>query len=90
VKVVCNTSPLLFLAKIQRLPLLTQLYTTILVPGAVLDELGAKPERRRRAQQSGSRPRLEREHGACTGVGGGLQQLPGPARRERKPRGLCG
>ena len=43
-KVVCNTSPLLLLAKIQRLPLLAQLYTTILVPGAVLDELGAKPD----------------------------------------------
>jgi predicted nucleic acid-binding protein len=44
VKVVCNTSPLLLLAKIQRLALLPQLYTAILVPRAVLDELGVKPD----------------------------------------------
>jgi uncharacterized protein len=43
-KVVCNTSPLLLLAKIQRLALLHELYTAILVPVAVLDELGVKPD----------------------------------------------
>jgi predicted nucleic acid-binding protein len=40
--VVCNTSPLLVLAKIQRLGLLTQLYARLVIPGAVVDEVGAK------------------------------------------------
>jgi predicted nucleic acid-binding protein len=44
VRVVCNTSPLLLLAKIQRLALLHELYTAILIPVAVLDELGVKPD----------------------------------------------
>ena len=42
--VVCNTSPLLVLAKIQRLGLLTQLYTGLVIPGAVVDEVRAKAD----------------------------------------------
>ena len=42
--VVCNTSPLLVLAKIQRLDLLTQLYARLVIPEAVLDEIGAKAD----------------------------------------------
>jgi len=42
--VVCNTSPLLVLAKIQRLGLLTQLYARLVIPGAVVDEIGAKAD----------------------------------------------
>lgn len=42
--VVCNTSPLLVLAKIQRLALLTQLYARLVIPGAVLDEIGVKAD----------------------------------------------
>ena len=42
--VVCNTSPLLVLAKIQRLGLLTQLYARLVIPGAVCDEIGAKAD----------------------------------------------
>jgi predicted nucleic acid-binding protein len=42
--VVCNTSPLLVLAKIQRLGLLTQLYARLVIPGAVVDEVGAKAD----------------------------------------------
>jgi uncharacterized protein len=44
VTVVCNTSPLLFLAKIQRLDLLLQLYTVVRIPVAVLNELSVKPD----------------------------------------------
>nr|BAL59554.1 hypothetical protein HGMM_OP4C190 [Candidatus Acetothermum autotrophicum] len=42
-RVVCNTSPLIFLAKIHRLDLLYQLYDEVLVPAEVLKELEAKP-----------------------------------------------
>jgi predicted nucleic acid-binding protein len=42
-RVVCNTSPLLLLAKIQRLDLLVQLYDEIIIPEAVLDEIWIKP-----------------------------------------------
>ena len=42
--VVCNTSPLLVLAKIQRLGLLTQLYAGLVIPGAVVDEVRAKAD----------------------------------------------
>jgi predicted nucleic acid-binding protein len=42
--VVCNTSPLLVLAKLQRLGLLTQLYARLVIPGAVVDEVGAKAD----------------------------------------------
>ena len=41
---VCNTSPLLVLAKVQRLALLTTLYTPLVIPGAVLAEIGAKTD----------------------------------------------
>ena len=41
---VCNTSPLLVLAKIQRLDLLTQLYARLVIPRAVFDEIGAKAD----------------------------------------------
>jgi len=44
VNVVCNTSPLLVLANIQRLGLLTQLYARLVIPGAVCDEIGAKAD----------------------------------------------
>ena len=42
--VVWNTSPLLVLAKIQRLALLTQLYARLVLPEAVFDEIGAKAD----------------------------------------------
>ena len=41
-RVVCNTSPLILLAKIQRIDLLIQLYDEIIVPEAVLDEICSK------------------------------------------------
>lgn len=41
-RVVCNTSPLILLAKIQRLELLAQLYDEIIIPEAVLDEIWTK------------------------------------------------
>jgi uncharacterized protein len=42
VSVVCNTSPLILLAKIDRLNLLSQLYTEILIPQSVLEEVNVK------------------------------------------------
>ena len=42
--VVCNTSPLLLLAKIQQLVLLAQLYQTIRIPLAVLAEVHGKAD----------------------------------------------
>lgn len=42
--VVCNTSPLLFLAKIQRLALLAALYQAIRIPVAVLAEVHGKAD----------------------------------------------
>lgn len=42
-RVICNTSPLILLAKIGRLDLLTQLYEEVIIPSSVLDEVGAKP-----------------------------------------------
>ena len=42
-RVVCNTSPLILLAKIRRLDLLAQLYDEVIIPASVLDEVGAKP-----------------------------------------------
>ena len=44
-RVVCNTSPLILLAKIQRLDLLIQLYDEIIIPEAVLDEICIKSTR---------------------------------------------
>lgn len=41
--VICNTSPLILLAKIHRLDLLTQLYEELIIPEFVLDEITAKP-----------------------------------------------
>ena len=43
-RIVSNTSPLLLLAKIQRLGLLAQLYERILIPAAVLDEISVKAD----------------------------------------------
>jgi predicted nucleic acid-binding protein len=42
-KIVCNTSPLILLAKIGRLDTLIQLYHEPMIPQAVEDELGKKP-----------------------------------------------
>ncbi len=42
-RVVCNTSPLILLAKIGRLDLLAQLYEEVIIPASVMDEVGAKP-----------------------------------------------
>ena len=42
-KAICNTSPLILLAKIGRLHLLQQLFREILIPVAVLEEVRAKP-----------------------------------------------
>lgn len=40
--VVCDTSPLLILAKVGRLWLLTTLYDTVEIPTAVLDEVNVR------------------------------------------------
>jgi len=42
-RAVCNTSPLILLAKIHRLALLKRLYDEVIVPQAVLKELEARP-----------------------------------------------
>jgi predicted nucleic acid-binding protein len=42
-KIVCNTSPLILLAKIGRLEIMIRLYRETMIPKAVEDELGAKP-----------------------------------------------
>jgi len=42
-RVVCNTSPLILLAKIHRLGLLTQLCDEAIIPASVLEEVKAKP-----------------------------------------------
>lgn len=42
-RVVCNTSPLILLAKIRRLDLLRRLYDEVLIPSGVLKEIEAKP-----------------------------------------------
>ena len=42
-RVICNTSPLILLAKIRRLDLLTQLYEEVIIPALVLDEVAVKP-----------------------------------------------
>jgi uncharacterized protein len=42
-KVVCNTSPMILLAKIHRLDTLIRLYSELMIPEAVADEIGTKP-----------------------------------------------
>ena len=42
-KIVCNTSPLILLAKIGRLDTLIRLYSELMIPKAVADEIGIKP-----------------------------------------------
>jgi hypothetical protein len=42
-KIVCNTSPLILLAKIHRLDTLIRLYSELMIPKAVEDEIGTKP-----------------------------------------------
>jgi len=42
-RAICNTSPLILLAKIHRLDLLVQLYEEVVIPASVLDEVKAKP-----------------------------------------------
>ena len=44
-RVVCNTSPPILLAKIARLDLLSQLYDEVIIPASVLEEIKAKPEK---------------------------------------------
>ena len=44
-RVVCNTSPLILLAKIKRLALLPQLYAEVIIPASVLEEISVKPDR---------------------------------------------
>jgi len=41
-KIVCNTSPLILLAKIHRLDTLIRLYSELMIPKAVADEIGTK------------------------------------------------
>ena len=41
-KIVCNTSPLILLAKIHRLETLIRLYGELMIPKAVADEIGTK------------------------------------------------
>lgn len=47
-RVVCNTSPQILLAKIGRLGLLSQLYEEVVIPASVLREIEAKPGEERR------------------------------------------
>jgi len=42
-KIVCNTSPLILLAKIHRLDTLIRLYSKLMIPKAVADEISTKP-----------------------------------------------
>jgi hypothetical protein len=42
-KIVCNTSPLILLAKIGRLDTLIRLYSEPMIPKAVVDEVSTKP-----------------------------------------------
>lgn len=42
-KIVCNTSPLILLAKVHRLEILAQLYDEVIIPVSVLDEVEARP-----------------------------------------------
>ena len=42
-KIVCNTSPLILLAKIHRFDTLIRLYSELMIPKAVADEVGTKP-----------------------------------------------
>lgn len=42
-RVVCNTSPLILLAKTHRLKLLAQLYDGVIIPASVLGEVRTKP-----------------------------------------------
>jgi predicted nucleic acid-binding protein len=42
-RVVCNSSPLILLAKIHQLDLLPRLYQEVVVPVSVLEEIRAKP-----------------------------------------------
>ncbi len=51
-KVVCNTSPLILLAKIHRLELLSQLYGEVVIPASVLEEVEAKPGEEARQVQT--------------------------------------
>ena len=46
-KVIANTTPLIALANIDRLELLRELYGTVFVPQAVLDEIIREPARQR-------------------------------------------
>jgi predicted nucleic acid-binding protein len=51
-KVVCDTSPLILLAKIDRLDLLFRLYDDVVVPVSVLDEVTMRPSEETRAIES--------------------------------------
>lgn len=42
-RAVCNTSPIILLAKIRRLELLTQLYREVLIPSSVMGEIEVSP-----------------------------------------------
>ena len=42
--IVCDTSPLLLLARADRLELLSTLYQTVVVPGAVLQEVNVQAD----------------------------------------------
>lgn len=44
-RVVCNTSPLILLAKIRRLDLLVRLYDNVSIPSSVLREVEVKPSK---------------------------------------------
>lgn len=56
-RIVCNTSPLILLAKIGRLDLLTRLYGEVFIPSSVLSEVeagpGKEPEQIRALLESG-------------------------------------
>lgn len=61
-RVVCNASPLILLAKIQRLDLLTQLYGEVLIPSSVLSEIEASPGKEAGQIQARLRSRKFQHH----------------------------
>jgi len=81
-RVVCNTSPLILLAKIQRLDLLEQLYKEIFIPGSVLDEISAKPAEEATQIQAFLSRRVFQLHSIAKGILDGLSPELGAGERE--------
>lgn len=81
-RVVCNTSPLILLAKIQRLDLLVQLYGEVLIPSSVLSEVEASPGKEVGQIRARLRRRKFQLHEATKRVLEGVPAGLGPGERE--------